>query len=97
MTQEKLAEIFERQLPNGMHVYDDQQVRTVLPALFLLSGGEVSSIESAELKDLMQDFCKLIEIDPKESRDAIAKRAAAHYRKHPPNTTLMRELQAACA
>ncbi len=93
MNAAKLAEIFERQLPNGMFVYDDAQVREVLPALFLLTGDSLESITDSALKELMRDFCKKLDLDPETGQDELTRRAAVYYKENPPDATLLRELQ----
>jgi hypothetical protein len=93
MNREKLSAIFERQLPNGTYVYDDAQVREVLPALFLLSGDSLDSVTNPALKKLMVEFCQKLQLDPGVSQDELTRKAAAYFREHPPNPTLLRELQ----
>lgn len=93
MNTAKLSEIFERQLPNGMFVYDDAQVREVLPALFLLTGETLDSIEDPALAELMQEFCQKLKLEPGVEHDELTRKAAAYYRENPPDGALLRELQ----
>ena len=96
MNEAKLSAIFERQLPNGTFVYDDAQVREVLPALFLLTGEPLDKIQVPALRELMNEFCKKLNLDPQVSQEELTRKAAAYYREHPPNPTLLRELQETC-
>lgn len=93
MNAARLSEIFERQLPNGMFVYDDAQVREVLPALFLLTGDSLESITDPALKELMDEFRKKLDLAPDVSQEELTRKAAIYYRENPPDGALLRELQ----
>ncbi len=96
MVVSNVQEIFERQQADGRYVYTDTQVRDVLPALFLLSGLDLSEAEGA-MKHLLVEFCEKAGTTLESGRDEVARKVAAYYRSHPPEPSLLRELQRACA
>jgi hypothetical protein len=92
----KLKEVFERQEFNGAYVHDDAQVREIIPALFLLSGTDISDIKSDEMKLLMGQFCRKLGLPEDVSTNDFAKKAAAYYRENPPDAKLLNEIRQAC-
>lgn len=96
MNREKLAAIFERQLPNGTFVYEDEKVRHLVPALFLISGSKFSDVKTQDMKDLLAEFAAKLDLPENHSEDDFAKALTAYYKENPPDPVLLRELQKAC-
>jgi len=96
VNRETLAGIFERRLPNGTFVYEDEKVRHLVPALFLISGSKLSEVKTQEMKDLLAEFAQKLELPETHTEDDFAKALTAYYKKNPPDQVLLRELQQAC-
>lgn len=96
MNLDKLQGALEQQLPNGTYVYDDEKVREILPALFLLSGRKLSEVQTDDMKSLLAEFRRKLDVPDDASEDEFASKLAAHYRANPPDRGLLRELREAC-
>lgn len=93
----KLEAALEQQLPNGTFVYDDEKVREILPALFLLSGQKFSDVTTQAMKDLLGEFRNKLKLETDTSEDEFALKLAVYYKDHPPDRGLLNELRAAAS
>ena len=95
MNLDKLEAALEQQLPNGAYVYEDEKVREILPALFLLSGQKLSEAKTKAMRDLLDEFRRKLELEADASEDQFASKLAAYYTANPPDRGLLQELRAA--
>jgi hypothetical protein len=93
---QKLEAIFERQLPNGTFVHEDEKVRNLLPALFLISGSKLSDIKTDDMRALISEFARKMKLPEGYSEDEFTRALTAYYKENPPDPQLLRELQEAC-
>lgn len=90
---ERLTEVFEAQDENCDFLYQDEDVRRLLPALLLSAGVDPNEYSSGPLADLFVEFRELAKVPPIASAQDWVDAACAYYDQEPPNPELLAAVQ----
>jgi hypothetical protein len=87
-----LLALFETQRKDGSYVYPDEQVRALVPLLFLASGEDLSQ-QSPKLQTVMAEFFSRLGLKPKATAKQLQAAVDRYYEEHPVDPKLLKKLQ----
>ena len=87
-----LLALFETQRKDGSYVYPDEEVRALVPLLFLSSGEDLSA-QSPKLQAAMAEFFSRIGLKPRATAKQLQEAVDRYYAEHPVDPKLLKKLQ----
>lgn len=90
---ERLTEVFEAQDENCDFIFQDEDVRRLLPALLLSAGVDPNDYSTGPLADLFVEFRILADVPQIASAQDWVDAACKYYKSEPPNPELLAAVQ----
>lgn len=87
-----LLALFEAQKKDGSYVYTDEEVRALVPLLFLASG-EGLAHQAPKLQKLMAQFFAVIGLKPRATTKQLQAAVDRYYAEHPVDPKLLKKVQ----